>query len=71
MAIDTDGNLYVASYAGLQIFNSEGAFMGMVNLPVAPVSVTFGGADNDTLYITAYNQIYSVRTNKTGYQLPN
>lgn len=71
MAIDTDGNLYVASFAGLQIFNSEGVFLGMVNMPVVPVSVTFGGAENNTLYITAYNKIYSVRTNKTGYQLPN
>jgi gluconolactonase len=71
MAIDTDGNLYVASFAGLQIFNSEGMFLGMVNMPTVPVSVTFGGAGNDTLYITAYDKIYSIRTNKTGYQLPN
>ncbi|MDH3371790.1 MAG: SMP-30/gluconolactonase/LRE family protein [Gammaproteobacteria bacterium] len=71
MAIDTDGNLYVASYAGLQIFDSEGVFVGMVNMPVVPVSVTFGGADNDTLYVTAYDKIYSVRTNKIGFQLPN
>jgi len=69
MAVDTDGNLYVASYAGLQIFNSEGEFIGMVNMPTVPVSVTFGGEDFDTLYITSYDKIYSVKTNKTGYQL--
>jgi len=71
MAIDTDGNLYVASYAGLQLFDSAGVFLGMVNMPTVPVSVTFGGAENDTLYITAYDKVYSLRTNKTGYQLPN
>jgi len=69
MAVDTDGNLYVATYAGLQIFNSEGEFIGMVNMPTVPVSVTFGGEDFDTLYITSYDKIYSVKTNKTGYQL--
>jgi len=71
MAVDTDGNLYVASYAGLQIFDSEGVFVGMINMPTVPVSVTFGGADNSTLYITSYDKIYSVKTNKNGYQLPN
>jgi len=70
MAVDTDGNLYVASYAGLQIFDSEGVFVGMINMPTVPVSVTFGGAANDTLYITSYDKIYSVRTNKKGFQLP-
>jgi gluconolactonase len=71
MAIDTDGNLYVASYAGLQIFDANGVFVGMVNTDTVPVSVTFGGANNDTLYITSYDKIYSIKTNKTGYQLPN
>ncbi len=71
MAVDTDGNLYVATYAGLQIFNSDGDFVGMVNMPTVPVSVTFGGEDFSTLYITSYDKIYSVQTNKTGYQLPN
>ncbi len=69
MAIDTEGNLYVASYAGVQIFNAEGNFKGIVNLPTVPVNVTFGGADNKTLYITAYDKIYRIKTNKTGYQL--
>ena len=69
MAVDTDGNLYVATYAGLQIFNSDGEFVGVVNMPTVPVSVTFGGEDFDTLYITSYDKIYSVQTNKTGYQL--
>jgi gluconolactonase len=70
MTIDTEGNLYVASYAGLQIFNSTGAFLGMVNMPTVPVNVTFGGQNMDTLYITSYDRIYSIRTNKTGYRLP-
>ncbi|MDH5304666.1 MAG: SMP-30/gluconolactonase/LRE family protein [Gammaproteobacteria bacterium] len=71
MAVDTDGNLYVASFAGLQIFNAEGAFLGMLNMPTVPVSVTFGGVDNDTLYITSYDKIYSMKTSKKGFQLPN
>ena len=67
MAIDKMGNLYVATYAGLQIFNSKGEFIGMVNFPTFPVSVCFGGADMKTLYITSYDKIFSIRTNMEGY----
>lgn len=67
MAIDQEGNLYVATMAGLQIFDSEGVFVGMVNFPTFPVSVCFGGEDMQTLYITSYNRIYSIRTNMKGF----
>lgn len=66
MAVDEDGNLYVASYAGLQIFNSDGDYVGMVNFPTVPVNVTFGGDDMQTLYVTSYDKVYSIRTNKQG-----
>lgn len=71
MAVDTDGNLYVATYAGVQIFNSEGVFQGMINLPVVPVNLTFGGDDMSTLYITAYDKIYQIETNQRGFQHGN
>jgi gluconolactonase len=67
MAIDQEGNLYVATLAGLQIFNSEGVFVGIVNFPTFPVSVCFGGEDMQTLYVTSYNKIYSIRTNMKGF----
>jgi gluconolactonase len=53
--------------AGLQIFNSSGEFVGMINFPTFPVSVCFGGDDMQTLYVTSYNRIYSVRTNVKGF----
>ncbi len=67
MAIDTDGNLYVATYYGVQIFNKEGAFVGMINLPNFPVSLCFGDEDMKTLYIVSYSKIYKIRTNKKGF----
>ncbi len=67
MAIDTDGNIYVATYYGVQIFNSEGTFVGMINLPSFPVSLCFGGEDMKTLYMVSYAQVYKISTNKTGY----
>jgi gluconolactonase len=70
MTIDTQGNLYVATYLGLQIFNARGEFVGVVNSPVFPVSCCFGGDDMKTLYLAAYDKIYRIRTNVTGFAYP-
>jgi len=67
MAIDKMGNLYVATYYGVQIFNSKGEFVGMINLPSFPVSLCFGDGDMKTLYIVSYSKIYKIRTNMEGY----
>lgn len=70
MTIDMQGNLYVATYLGLQIFNARGEFVGVVNSPVFPVSCCFGGDDMKTLYLAAYDKIYRIRTNVTGFAYP-
>lgn len=70
MTIDELGNIYVATYMGLQIFNPEGEFIGIVNFPVYPVSCCFGGEDMKTIYATCYDKIYKIRTNVKGLEYP-
>ncbi|HOU01207.1 MAG TPA: SMP-30/gluconolactonase/LRE family protein [Bacteroidales bacterium] len=67
MAIDKEGNIYVGTAVGLQIFTSKGEFIGIVNTPILPVSVCFGDDDMKTLYLTCYNNVYKIRTNKEGF----
>jgi len=67
MAIDKQGNIYVATYYGVQIFNSKGEFAGMINLPSFPVSLCFGDSDMKTLYIVSYSKVYKIRTNMEGF----
>jgi gluconolactonase len=67
MAIDKMGNLYVGTYSGVQIFNSKGAFAGMINLPSFPVSLCFGDTDMKTLFIVSYSWVYKIRTNMEGF----
>ena len=67
MAIDKAGNIYVATYYGVQIFNPKGEFAGMINLPHFPVSLCFGDDDMKTLYIVSYSWVYKIRTNMEGY----
>ena len=67
MAIDTMGNIYVATYLGVQIFDSQGDFIGIINLPSFPVSLGFGGEDMKTLYIVSYDKVYQIPTHMKGY----
>lgn len=67
MAIDTMGNIYVATYLGVQIFNSQGDFLGTINLPSFPVSLGFGGEDMKSLYIVSYDKVYEIPTHMKGY----
>jgi gluconolactonase len=70
MKVDALGNIYVCTYAGLQIFNPAGKFVGIINTPTYPVNCAFGGQDLSTLYITSLNKIYSIKTNVKGIR-PN
>jgi gluconolactonase len=70
MTIDEFGNIYVATYLGLQIFNDKGGFVGLVNFPVYPVSCCFGGEDRQTLYAACYSRIYKIRTAVKGLRYP-
>jgi gluconolactonase len=67
MAIDKQGNIYVSTYYGVQMFNGKGEFVGMINLPSFPVSLCFGDADMKTLYIVSYSRVYKIRTNMEGF----
>ena len=67
MAIDKEGNIYVATYYGVQIFDKTGKFVGMINMPSFPVSLCFGDDDMKTLYIVSYSKVFKIRTNKVGY----
>lgn len=67
MAIDKEGNIYVATYYGVQIFDKTGKFVGMINMPSFPVSLAFGDDDMKTLYIVSYSKVFKIRTNKEGF----
>lgn len=71
MKVDVEGNLYVGTWAGVQIFDETGKSIGIINTPDYPVSCAFGGEDMKTLYIAAVDKIYSIRTNIPGLVVPS
>ena len=62
MAVDTGGNLFVATTTGVQVFDPAGDLWGTIEVPDGrvPANCAFGGNDARTLYITARQALYRV-----------
>jgi gluconolactonase len=60
LTLDRDGNVYITSALGVQIFSPSGKPIGMIELPEQPSNVTFGGEEFKTLYATARTGLYRV-----------
>ena len=68
LTIDTEGNLYIATGLGLQVFDREGKHLGIIEVPEPPANVTFGGPEFKTLYITARTSLYKADMEATGHR---
>ena len=67
MEVDTTGRLYVATRLGLQICDQAGRVNCIVPVPNGKVSnVVFGGAEFDTLYVTAGDRVYKRKVKAKG-----
>jgi len=68
MTVDTLGRLYVATYAGLQFFDTQGRISGVILNPNDKriSNVVFGGETLDTLYITCGDRVFRRKTKATG-----
>jgi gluconolactonase len=69
-AVDMDGRLYLATRSGVQIFMPDGTQAGTIVLPQYPVSVTFGGPNNDLLYMVGESSVWSIQTKVRGFRHP-
>src|SRR6266446_9876529 len=62
MAIDRDDRLYITTVAGVQVFDAKGQYLGTIKAGRQAANVAFGGADKQTLYLTAREGLYRVKT---------
>jgi gluconolactonase len=78
MAVDSEGRVYAATNAGVEVFSARGELLGV--MPVQwgaengnirkPQNLAFGGRDRKTLYIVGSGTIYKVRTLSQGPPRP-
>ena len=68
MTVDEKGRLYVATQAGLQMFDPTGRLGGAILKPQQKFlsNVCFGGANLDTLYVTCQDKVYKRKTQTKG-----
>ena len=62
MVIDQSDRLYVTTDTGVQIFDSEGQYLGTIAVPNRPTNVAFSGPGKSTLYITTFDGVYRLDT---------
>ena len=66
MTLDNEGNLYLTG-KGVIVFDKGGYRIAQIDVPESwTANVCFGGADRQTLFITASTGLYSVRTKFKG-----
>jgi gluconolactonase len=59
MTVDADGRLYVASFYGIQVFDRDGRYIGVIGSPREFLSnLTFGGRGYEWLYATGRQGIF-------------
>ncbi len=62
MAIDRDDRLYITTVPGVQVFDAKGQYLGTIKAGRQAANVAFGGPDKQTLYLTAREGLYRVKT---------
>lgn len=70
--VDQRGNLYIATRAGVQVFDAKGKRLGVIRhhgfaYPNHPANLTFGGTDGKTLFITARDGLYQAKMKTKGH----
>ncbi|HEY2881782.1 MAG TPA: SMP-30/gluconolactonase/LRE family protein [Pirellulales bacterium] len=68
MTADSQGRLYVATYLGIQVFDTQGRLTGVIGRPSTAFmsNLKFAGPQLDTLYVTSTDKIYRRKLKATG-----
>jgi gluconolactonase len=57
---DQDGRIYSSAGDGIHVFATDGTLIGKILVPESAANLAFGGADHQTLFITARTSLYSI-----------
>jgi len=62
LAIDRDDRVYITTVAGIQVFDASGKYLGRIKAARQGANAAFAGPDKRTLYITAREGLYRIKT---------
>jgi gluconolactonase len=68
LCMDSKGNTFATTPAGVQVFNAKGEHLGDIEAPYdqPPQNCGFGGPDNSFLYVTGRGVVYRIHTLNAG-----
>ncbi|MGD1898918.1 MAG: SMP-30/gluconolactonase/LRE family protein [Phormidesmis sp.] len=64
--LDCQGNVFTSSEDSVQIYSPAGEQIGKIPVPGICTNVTFGGKENDRLFITTSTSLYTIKTKTSG-----
>jgi gluconolactonase len=67
LAVDAAGRLYVASNAGIEIFDAAGKPLGTIALPRKPQNLAFAGPGKAELYVVGRGAAWKIATLTPGF----
>jgi gluconolactonase len=67
LAVDAQGRLYVASNAGIEVFDATGQALGVISLPKQPQNLAFAGPDKKQLYVVGRGAAWRIDTLAQGF----
>lgn len=68
LAVDSEGRVYAATTAGVQVFSAKGQHLGTIPLSRPPQNLAFAGPDKKTLYVVGRNAAWKIQMLSSGYK---
>jgi gluconolactonase len=62
LALDSEDRVYITTLPGVQVFDGKGTWLGVITSGRQGANVAFAGPGKQTLYITAREGLYRIRT---------
>jgi len=66
MRLDEHDNIYVGALDGIHVINPKGKVIGKILMPKETANLTFGGKNNNILFICSSNSIWAIKLNTKG-----
>ena len=68
LAIDSEGRIYAATMAGVEVFSPDGSHLGVIPVSRIPQNLAFAGLDKKTLYIVGRGSAFKVKMQSQGFK---
>jgi gluconolactonase len=66
MRLDVQGNVYVGTLEGIHVLNPSGRLIGKLLMAKQTANLSFGGVDNNVLFIGSSDTLWAIKLNTRG-----